>query len=130
MSPPGEAIRDALIAAMKAEPALCGVAGLGVEPGTGTLPRITVDPLQASDWGTKTEDGRELRSFVTLRVAKGQAGRLPDMVAAVEAAGVGLAGVIDGWAVASAVLVRSRVLSEADGVRAAQVEHRVRVLRV
>ena len=128
MSAPGEAIRDALIAAMRAQPALAGTAGLGVEPGIGTLPRITVDPLAASDWGTKTEAGRELRSFVTLRVAKGQAARLPDMVAAVESAGVSLMGVIDGWAVASAVLIRSRFVTEADGVRAAQVEHRVRVL--
>jgi hypothetical protein len=125
-----DVFRTALIGALAADAAFAGVAGLGVEPTAGSLPQVDVAWPLVSDWGTKSETGRELRTLVTLRVAKGQRGRLPDLVAAVEAAGVSLAGVIDGWAVASAVLMRSQTVDERDGVRVARVEHRVRVLGI
>lgn len=124
-----EAVRDALIAAMRAEAAFDGVAGLGVEPLSGSLPQVTIEWPLVSDWGTKTEAGREVRTAVTVRVAKGQRGRLPALTQAVEAAGVSLSGAIEGWQVASAVFVRTRVSDGREGVRSAQVEHRVRVLQ-
>jgi hypothetical protein len=123
-----EVVRDAIIAGLKAEAAFDGVAGLGVEPGAGSLPQVEVAWPLASDWGTKTETGRELRTFVTVRVAKGQRGRLPGLVDAVERVGAGLVGAIDGWRVASAVFVRTRFADGRDETRVAQVEHRVRVL--
>jgi hypothetical protein len=123
-----EAVRDGLIAALAAKAAFAGVAGLGVEPTAGSLPQVDVAWPLVSDWGTKSETGRELRTLVTVRVAKGQRGRLPDLVAAAEAAGVSLGGVIDGWSVGSAVLMRTQIGDERDGVRVARVEHRVRVL--
>lgn len=124
-----EAVRDAMIAALRANAAFAGVAGLGVEPGSGSLPQVTVEWPLVSDWGTKTETGRELRTAVTVRVAKGQRARLPGLTAAIEAAGASLRGVIDGWQVASAVLVRTRVSDGRDGNRVATVEHRIRVLQ-
>jgi hypothetical protein len=123
-----DVVRTALIAALAAEPAFAGVAGLGLAPTAGSLPQVDVAWPLVSDWGTKSEMGRELRTLVTLRVAKGQRGRLPDLVAAVEAAGVSLGGVIDGWSVGSAVLMRTQIGDERDGVRVARIEHRVRVL--
>jgi hypothetical protein len=123
-----EAIRDGLIAAIAAQPAFAGVAGLGLEPTAGSLPQADVAWPLVSDWGTKSETGRELRTLVTLRVAKGQRARMPAMVAAAEAAGTSLGGVIDGWAVGSAVLMRTQIADARDGVRVARVEHRVRVL--
>ncbi len=123
-----EVIRDALIAVLAADPAFAGVAGLGVEPTAGSLPQVDVAWPLVSDWGTKSETGRELRTLVTLRVAKGQRARMPDMVAAVEAAGASLGGIIDGWAVGSAVLMRTQISDTREGVRVARVEHRVRVL--
>jgi hypothetical protein len=125
-----EAIREAMIAALKADAAFDGVAGLGVEPGAGSLPQVDVAWPLGSDWGTKTELGRELRTFVTLRVAKGQRERLPGLVDATERVCAGLSGTIDGWRVASAVLVRSRFADGRDETRVAQVEHRVRVLGI
>ena len=125
-----EAVRGALIAALRADAAFDGVAGLGLEPTAGSLPQVDVAWPLGSDWGTKSETGRELRTLITLRVAKGQRERLPDMVAAVELAGASLGGVIDGWSVASAVLTRSQTVDERDGVRVARVEHRVRVLGI
>jgi hypothetical protein len=123
-----DTVRTALILALAADTAFAGVAGLGLEPTAGSLPQVDVAWPLGSDWGTKSETGRELRTLVTLRVAKGQRARLPDMVAATEAAGVSLGGVIDGWSVGSAVLMRTQIGDERDGMRVARIEHRVRVL--
>lgn len=123
-----DVVRSALMSALAADPAFDGVAGLGLEPTAGSLPQVEVAWPLGSDWGTKSELGRELRTLVTVRMAKGQRGRLPDLVSAAEAAGASLSGVIDGWAVASAVLMRSQTVDERDGVRVARIEHRVRVL--
>jgi hypothetical protein len=123
-----EVVRDALIAALAAERAFASVAGLGLEPTAGSLPQVDVAWPLVSDWGTKSETGRELRTLVTVRVAKGQRARMPTMVAAAEAAGVSLGGIIDGWSVGSAVLMRTQISDQRDGVRVARVEHRVRVL--
>ena len=123
-----EAVRGALIEALRAHAAFDGVAGLGIEPNAGSLPQVDVGWPLGSDWGTKSEMGRELRTLVTLRVAKGQRERLPDMVEATERAGASLGGIIDGWSVGSAVLMRTQISDDRDGVRVARVEHRVRVL--
>ena len=125
-----EVVRAALIAALAADPAFDGVAGLGLEPTAGSMPQVDVAWPLVSDWGTKSETGRELRTLVILRVAKGQRARLPEIVAAAEAAGVSLSGVIDGWAVGSAVLMRTQISDARDGVRVARIEHRVRVLGI
>ena len=125
-----EAVRSGLIAALAGEVVFAGVAGLGLEPTAGSLPQVDVAWPLVGDWGTKSETGRELRTLVTVRVAKGQRARLPDMVAAAEAAGVLLGGVIDGWSVGSAVLMRTQIGDERDGVRVARIEHRVRVLGI
>ena len=123
----GQAVREALNVALATEAALVDVAGLGLEPTVGCLPRIEVAWPLTSDWGTKTEAGRELRTVVTLRVAKGQRERLPAMAEAVGRAGVSLSSV-DGWSVASAVLMRTQIADERDGVRVARIEHRIRIL--
>ena len=125
-----EVVRAAFIAALSADAAFDGVAGLGLEPTAGSMPQVDVAWPLVSDWGTKSETGRELRTLVILRVAKGQRARLPEMVAAAEAGGVSFAGVIDGWAVGSAVLMRTQISDARDGVRTARIEHRVRVLGI
>lgn len=125
-----EAVRGALVAALRAQVTFSGVAGLGLEATAGSLPQVEVGWPLGSDWGTKSETGRELRTLVILRVAKGQRARMPALTEAAERAGVGLSGIIDGWAVASAVLVRTQMSDGRDGVRTAQVEHRVRVLAI
>lgn len=117
-----------MIAALAADAAFAGVAGLGIEATAGSLPQVEVAVPLVADWGTKSETGRELRTLVTLRVAKGQRARLPDMVAAAEAAGAGLSGAIGDWSVGSAVLLRTLTSDARDGVRMARIEHRIRVL--
>lgn len=122
-----DAVRQALLDALRADPLL---GPIGTDAGGGEqLPALRVDPPQATDWSTKDAVGRELRTSVALRVATGQAERLPDLVAAVEAAGEGLRGSIGGWRIASAVLLRSASFAPDARTRAALVEHRVRILK-
>ena len=122
----GEAVRLALLAALRADPAL---AGIGTEGGGEELPSLRVEAGQVTDWSTKDAVGREVRTAVTLRVSVGQAERLPGLVAVAEAAGCALGGALNGWRVASAVLLRSASFAPDPRTRAALVEHRVRVLR-
>ena len=123
-------VREALIAALRVRPELCGVEGLRGETGPAALPQANVDALTAADWSTKDARGRELRTSVTLRLSRRQEMRLPSMIAGVEAAGEGLGGRLGGWQVASAVLLKSRAGPLAsDGTRTATIEHRVRVLQ-
>ena len=130
MSDAGTVVRDGLIAALTKRRELMGVDGLDDDTSVSALPRVTVDPPDLSDWGTKSTRGREVRTTVSVRVARGQRLRLPMMTAAVEATGEALRGDIGGWSIASAVLTRTRVIDQSDGTRVAQIEHRIRILEV
>jgi hypothetical protein len=124
----GEAVRTALRARLCARRELAGLEGLRADIAPNGLPRISIDPGDLADWSTKDLRGREVRTLVSVRVARGQALRLPSMAAAIEAAGEALSGDIGGWRVASAVLMQTRTVDQADGTRVTQVAHRVRVL--
>lgn len=125
----GGAVRGALVARLRGDAALAGVAIFDGEPSSRALPRIDVAEPQEIDWSAKGFRGRELRTAVTVRVADGQAGRLAAMTAAVERAGEGLDGDIGGWRVAGALFLRVRAVADKNG-RAALIEHRVRVVEL
>lgn len=116
--------------------ALAGVPGLNrVEPGASVRasePYATIEPLVASDWGTKDRAGRELRVAVTVRDLAERAERLHLLAGAVEAAVMALPAVIPdadgGWRIASIAFLRSRTASEKAGNWAATLEWRLRVL--
>lgn len=124
-----ETVRAALTGALKGRAEFVGVEGLRRETGPGALPQARVEADVAGDWSTKDRAGRELRTAVTIRVARGQAMRLPMMTVAAEAVGSALSGTVGDWSVGSAVLIRSRSVDAADGTRVATIEHRVRVLQ-
>jgi hypothetical protein len=128
MSDAIEAVRAALMRALAGSAELGCVAVSDGSGGVTTLPRVTVEPPDSRDWGTKTETGREVVTSVTARVARGQRAALPGLVAEIEAVGAALAGDLGGWRVASAVFVRTRTADAADGTRVARIEHPVRVL--
>lgn len=123
-----DAVRAALLDALQARREFAGVGGLRRGTAENALPQASIDTGTAGDWSTKDAVGREVRVVVTIRVARGQAMRLPMIVAASEAVGTALSGDLGGWHVGSAVLVRSRSFDAPDGTRAATIEHRVRVL--
>ncbi len=124
----GEAVRAAIVTALLTRPEFAGIDGLRRSTAVNTLPQAGVEAGTAGDWSTKDAVGREVRVVVTVRVARGQALRLPMMMTAAEAVGSMLSGDLGGWHVGSAVLVRSRSVDAADGTKAATIEHRVRVL--
>ena len=124
-----ESLRAALAMALSARPEFSGVEGLARDTAVNALPQARVDAPLATDWSTKDKAGHEVRLTTTIRVARGQAMRLPMMAAAATAAGAALAGSIDGWAVGSAVHVGSRTVTASDGTIRAVVEHRLRVLQ-
>ena len=123
-----EAVRAALVAGLLARAEFAGIDGLRRDTSPNALPQASIEAGTAGDWSTKDATGREIRAAVTIRVARGQAMRLPMMVAAAESVGSALSGDLEGWRVGSAVLVRSRSFDAPDGTKAATVEHRVRVL--
>lgn len=133
----GDAVHAALVARLRAEPGLAGIAVIEADPGPGVLPRIEVAQPQEIDWSAKGFRGRELRTAVTVRVAAGQRGRLGPLSEAVERVGEALDGDIGGWRVAGAVFLRARsVVDASTSLRtgkngaAVLVEHRVRVVEV
>lgn len=125
----GETVRAAIVAGLLARAEFTGIDGLRRDTAANALPQARVDAGISGDWSTKDAVGREVRTVVTIRVARGQTMRLPMMVAAAEAVGSALSGDLGGWQVGSAVLARSRSFDAPDGTRAATVEHRVRVMQ-
>ena len=121
-----EAVRRGLLAALSAQPELAEVQVYGGEIPSGVLPRIEIGEASGSDWGAKEMPGRELRTAVIVRVASGQAERLAALTGAVERAGETVARELDGWRVASAVLLRSRGSGGRSGERVMTIEHRIR----
>lgn len=119
-------VRAALLAALRDVEGLNGIyAG---PPVKATPPYAEVGELLGIDWSVKDRAGRELRLLVTVRDAGESASRIEALAAAAAAAIEGLPRALDGWGVASVVLVRSRLGGSAPGRWSAVLEYRVRVL--
>lgn len=126
----GAAVREAFAARVRE--AAPGSAVFVGEPAAGVRPSIAIGEPQASDWSAVGVRGRELRTAAMVRVADGQAERMAELCAGVEAAGEALAGGdggVGGWRVVSAVFLRARPVAEKAGL-AVLVEHRVRVVQL
>ena len=93
-----------------------------------SAPWAEIGDALASDWGTKDWRGREVRVAVMLRDLAERPARLGMLVEAAGAAIAAMPAALDGWRVASAGLLRSRVAGEGPGRWLAVVEYRVRVL--
>lgn len=128
------AVRAAMIAALRADGALMALVH-GVhdgEPGRAAAPYAFAGECIGADWGGKAMEGRELRMTIGLVAAADSAVVIAAMIARIDPVMQGLGGAADGWRVASARLVRSRIAREgpspASGWRAV-VDYRVRAVR-
>jgi len=122
------AVRAGVLARLRMVGGVNGVwEGAGV---SAAAPFVVLGDVTASDWGTKDAAGRELRVAVTVRDRGDSPVRVETLAGAVEAAVAGLPRDLDGWRVASVVLLRSSVVASGKGAWAAMVDHRVRVLAV
>lgn len=112
--------------------ALRGLGGLnGVfegPPVKATPPFAELGELLSGDWGVKDRDGRELRLAVTIRDVGETSARAQVLGGAAGAAIEAIPRDLDGWRVASLVLVRSRLLRPTPARWSVMIEYRVRVL--
>lgn len=125
-------IRDDLIARLRADTALAGLVNriYDGEPAKASPPTLIVGEALGGDWGTKDRDGRELRLSVTIRDTAETAGRIAPVLPFVEDAvrQLGIAGTMN-WAIGSALLIRSRIVSPRSGDWTAVLDFRLRALR-
>ncbi|KEQ50210.1 tail completion protein gp17 [Sphingobium chlorophenolicum] len=126
------AVRGALVAALRGDAALmAGLNGLfDGAPGRASAPYGVVGDCVALDWGAKDLDGRELVVTVSLFDVGEAPVRLAGLLARVDAV-VRAVGLVGGWRVVGARLVRSRVARTGarDGWQAL-VDYRMRVVGV
>lgn len=130
MSGAGEAVRAAVIAALREDPILrAELNGVFAGPAVrASAPYAEVGEIGATDWSTKDRTGRELRVPVTLRDVGERAERLMRLAEAVERAVPAMPRDLAGWRIASARFLRSRTAGEGPGRWLAVVEFRVTVL--
>lgn len=124
----GATVRAALIERLRGDPAITINRIIDGEAATGTPPYAVVRDLNTIDWGTKDRAGREVRVGVTIRDAGEDGVRAVQLASAVERAGETLPRDLPGWRVASAAMLRSRLMNDAAGRWVAMVDFRFRVL--
>ncbi len=107
----------AVVARLRADPALAGVAVFDAPPVRAALPHAVVEEAVLGEWGTKSFAGHEARFAVLVWDAGERPVRLRALLGAVEAAVGSLPAELGGgWRVAGARVVRSR-LARASGER-------------
>ena len=124
------AVQAAAVAALQVHPVLA-VELTGIydgPPPRAAFPYISVADGLVSDWGTKTEAGREIRLALTIWDDGEEASQLHGLMGHVEDAVAAMARDLPGWHVASNVFLRSLVVRDPAGPWAGLVEFRVRVL--
>lgn len=127
------AARAAVIAALRADGAL--MADINAlydgEPGRASAPYGHVGEAIGAEWGGKDVAGREVRLTIGLRSPDETPVQLAAMVARVDPA-IAAAGVVDGWRIVTARLIRSRVAQgegrPPSGWRAV-IDYRLRMVR-
>ena len=132
MSDAVQALQAAAVAALSAHPVLAAqLTGIyDGPPPRADFPYVAVTDGLVSDWGTKTQQGREIRLAFTVWDDGEAASRLADLMGHVDDALVAIPRDLPGWRIASFVFLRSIVLRDPAGPWAGLVEHRVRLLAV
>jgi hypothetical protein len=110
--------------------ALAGIDGIsGVfdgPPPDAPPPYLVVGADLVSDWSTKTEAGHEHRITINAWDAGPGAARAKALLGAVETALTGLGGSSDGHMIVSTRLLRSLVLTDAEGWSQGIIDFRIR----
>lgn len=126
------AVHGAIVAALRGDAELmAGLNGLfDGAPGRASAPYGVVGDCVALDWGAKDVEGRELVVTVSLFDVGEAPARLAGLLARVDAV-LRAVGLVGGWRVIGARLVRSRVARTGarDGWQAL-ADYRLRVVRV
>lgn len=99
-------------------------------PARARTPYAVLAPVLGGDWGTKDRAGRELRIGATLHDDGPFPARLQALLGEAGAAIEAMPRDLDGWRVASCVLVRSRIAGAGPERWSGSVDYRVRVLAI
>jgi hypothetical protein len=122
-------LRAALLAWLRADPALAGVNSIVEEaPARASPPWLGISASASADWSVKDAAGREVRIAVELHTRGDDPASGAALAQAVEARMASLPRAQDGFAVVSAVFTRSRVEQRANNLRTALIEYRFRLL--
>jgi len=132
MSDATETLQVALMAALQSHPVLAEeLTGIyDGPPPRAAFPYVSIGDGMASDWSTKTAEGREIRVALTVWDDGESATRLHQLVGHLEDAVAALPRDLPGWRVASCVFVRSFVTRNPAGAWAGVVDYRVRMLGI
>lgn len=125
------AIQQAVVAALRSTPTImAAISGIyDGPPPRAPFPYVSIGDAISSDWSTKTETGREVRLALTVWDDGEVPGRLHTLMHQVEMAVSGISRDLDGWHIASLVLVRTMVARNPAGSWAGLIEHRVRAIQ-
>ena len=125
-------LRAALVGQLRGDAALNALVNRvhDGEPAKASPPTVVVGEALGSDWGTKDVPGCELRIAVTIIDMAESAARIGAIMPLVEAGvrQVAATGTAE-WVVASAGLIRSRLVGQAQGKCTAVLDFRLRALR-
>lgn len=123
-------LRAALLEWLAGDVVLAGAISQFVEeaPGRVSLPWLGIAASASSDWGTKSETGREVRIALELHCRGDRAGDAGDLVAAIEQRVAGFPRVQSGFAVASVRFLRARAEQRDAASRAVLLEYRFRLI--
>ncbi|HEY6964770.1 MAG TPA: DUF3168 domain-containing protein [Erythrobacter sp.] len=122
-------LRAALIAWLRADPALAGINAIEEEaPLSATPPWLGIAASASIDWGTKDRAGREVRIALELESRTDATAEDAPLLGAIERRVLGLPPFQPGFELASIRFLRSRSEARDDNLRAALLEYRFRIL--
>lgn len=98
-------------------------------PVRAAYPYISISGGLATDWGTKTEVGREIRLALNIWDDGEEPARLHDVMGHAEDALAAIGGDAGEWRVVSNIFLRSLIARDPAGPWAGLIEQRIRLLR-
>lgn len=123
-------LRAALLAWLSADPALSGMLNAVTEeaPVRASLPWLAVAASASTDWGTKTQAGREVRVALELHCRGDTPDAAASLVTAIEQRIEALPRAQPGFAIVTGRFLRARAEQRGESRRAILLEYRFRVL--
>lgn len=123
------ALRAALLAWLRADPALAALNGVSEEtPSRAALPWLAIATSASADWSCKTATGREVRVALELHARGDTPAAAGDLVAAIETRVAALPRDQPGFTVVTAQFLRARAEQQGESRRAVLLEYRFRLL--
>jgi Protein of unknown function (DUF3168) len=123
-------LQTAVVAALEGYPELSQeISGIfDGPPPRAVFPYVSLGDALVSEWGTKTEIGREIRLPLTLWESGDDPSRISDLIGHLEDAVAAMPRDLPGWHIASLAFLRSMIVRDPVGPWAGLVEYRVRLL--